>query len=379
MRLFAMTATFAAAFAAAVAGAPVALAQDVACAATAPAEAPTPPEWIAQARSLATGAGVRVAVVDTGVAPSPELDQVLPGADFVTPDSPDPLSDCDVHGTVVAGVIAGTTVGIAPDAEIVAIRQTSAHYRDAQAGAGNLATLGAAVDSALDAGARVINVSVVACVDPVEAARVDTSGLDAALARAEAEGAVVVSAAGNVAPDCPQGSTVFPAHSPTVLAVGARSDPYTVADYSVATPAGAFPISAGGRVDASPSVTGDGWASGVVGRQGEVVPFEGTSFAAPVVSGSVALLLQRYPGMTPGQVRERIAAAAQPHGGAIDPLVVATQLAPDRSEEAAPLVIEPARSAKSRARGRWLTVAGCGAVLLAAAWVAASLRRRPAA
>lgn len=160
--------------------APVAVARepDTACAkATLATAGPQPSaqysEYRARLHSFATGAGVKVAVIDTGVAAHPQL-RVTPGADFVTPEEPDPLRDCDLHGTVVAGVIAGKDLGVAPDAEIYSIRQTSSHYRTPApeneaaegVGSGTLASLAAAIEDAVNAGAQVINVSVVSCVPP---------------------------------------------------------------------------------------------------------------------------------------------------------------------------------------------------------------------
>ena len=121
--------------------APTALAQDYACAVPVHASPPAPlsvdeqarqarTDPVARAHRFATGRGVRVAVIDTGVHPHPELARLDPGRDFVDHDNPDPFADCDSHGTVVAGIIAGKTHGVAPDAELIAIRQTAAHYRD---------------------------------------------------------------------------------------------------------------------------------------------------------------------------------------------------------------------------------------------------------
>ena len=50
------------------------------------------------------GAGVRVAVIDTGVAPHPRLPHLMPGGDYVMAGG-DGLSDCDAHGTIVASMI----------------------------------------------------------------------------------------------------------------------------------------------------------------------------------------------------------------------------------------------------------------------------------
>ena len=307
---------------------------DTPCAeATRAAQGPQPSaqyeEYRSRLHSFATGAGVKVAVIDTGVAAHPQL-RVTPGADFVTPEEPDPLRDCDLHGTVVAGVIAGRDLGVAPDAEIYSIRQTSAHYRTSppadaegadgpshdgeQSGSGTLASLAAAIEDAVDAGAHVINVSVVSCVPSDSAARVDRSGLDAALQRAEDAGAVVVAASGNATSGgCERGDVVFPAVADTVLSVGALATPHELADYSIGAP-----LSAEGDVPLALE-PGGGWAT----AKGDTL-FQGTSFAAPLVSGTVALLTQRYPDDSPAQLRERIIGSAEPGNGVVDPLAALT-------------------------------------------------------
>ena len=77
------------------------------------------------------GDGQTVAVIDTGVQPGPRLPDVQPGGDFV--ESTDGLTDCDGHGTLVAGLIAGKPgadgfSGVAPNARILSIRQNSAAF-----------------------------------------------------------------------------------------------------------------------------------------------------------------------------------------------------------------------------------------------------------
>lgn len=334
-------------------------AQDVACAvpAAVPAPAATPQE-LHELRRFATGDGVRVAVIDTGVAPHPELRRMHPGADYVADDA---LADCDSHGTVVAGIIAGSTLGIAPDAEIVSVRQTSAHYRGAEGDsvAGDLQTLTGAINNALDEGARVLNLSVVSCVEPGLAARIDTRGLEAALARAERDGAVVVAAAGNTGADCEPGFTVIPANYPSVLAVAAREDTHTIAGYSM--PAD---LSAPGHVPLALASAGGGWADGTLTRDGSR-PYAGTSFAAPVVSGAAALLMQRYPGIAPARVRELIHAAAEHGGGSVDPRDVISQLHPGQPEPRATLTISPQSDDTSHTAARFGTVA-LGVLALAA-------------
>ena len=327
-------------------------AQDVACAVPALVEKPHANDDIAQLRRFATGAGVRVAVIDTGVSPHPEIAHLRPGRDFVAADA---LHDCDNHGTAVAGIIAGRTLGIAPEAEILSVRQTSAHYRDAQAG--NLETLTDAIHNALDEGAGVLNISVVSCLEPAFASRIDASGITAALARAEAQGAVVVAAAGNTGPDCQPGYEVFPARFPTVLAVAARADNHTIAPYSLAAE-----LSAPGVVPAA--LAPGGWAEGTLGKDG-VRPYAGTSFATPVVSGTAALLQSRYPGISPSHVRALITASAQPGGGAVDPLAALTQLSPQEVEPRPALRVRAVHGEANPAVSRLGLLGGSALVLVA--------------
>ena len=322
--------------------------------------------------SFATGAGVKVAVIDTGVAAHPQL-HVSPGADFVTPEEPDPLRDCDLHGTVVAGVIAGKELGVAPDAEIYSIRQTSSHYRAPaaesseaeRAGSGTLASLAAAIEDAVNADAKVINVSVVSCVPQDAAARVDRAGVDAALRRAEEAGAVVVAASGNAtAGGCEKDDVVFPAEAETVLAVGALATPHDLAEYSIAAP-----LSAEGSVPLALE-PGGGWATG----KGDAA-FQGTSFAAPLVSGTLALLAQRYPGDSPAQLRQRIIDSAEPGHGVVDPLTAVTYRPPSDSRKDRSIAVAPAAASKDTS---WpqvrLLLGALGLLILVAVFSAQPLR-----
>ena len=137
------------------------------------------------------GTGQTVAVIDTGVARHRLLPHLVPGGDYVY--TADGTDDCDGHGTVVAGIIGAeadsdgsTFSGIAPDATIVSIRQSSNKFRAADdpsgAGFGDVDTLAGAVRTAADMGATVINVSSVACL-PADGG-LDDRPLGAALAYA---------------------------------------------------------------------------------------------------------------------------------------------------------------------------------------------------
>ncbi|WP_411156520.1 S8 family serine peptidase [Nocardia abscessus] len=115
-----------------------------------------------------------MAVIDTGVARHPRLPGLIAGGDYVS--SGDGTEDCDAHGTLVAGLIAATEVdgqgfsGVAPEAQILTIRQTSRLYQKEGAnrdkgpdalpqGYGTTRTMASAIRRAADMGATVINVS----------------------------------------------------------------------------------------------------------------------------------------------------------------------------------------------------------------------------
>lgn len=326
-------------------------AQDVAC--VRPLEAPPSAAQDREVHRLARGEGVRVAVIDTGVAAHPDLGDVEPVADLVSPWAPDPHFDCDGHGTVVAGVIRD----IAPAAQILSIRQSSGHYRDA---GGSLDTLTQAIHAALDAGARVLNISVVSCLDP--AVLLDAAPLHAALQRAEDAGAVVIAAAGNVSAECQPGMVVHPAHEETVLAVAAvdPADPHGLAGYVLP----GAQVAAAGRVPVGLSPTGAGYAVGTVTAQGQEAGFEGTSFAAPVVSGVAALLAERHPFDSAAELRRRLVEAAEPGHGVVDKQATVTHLAADYARDQRDVTLAAPAEVGSRVPGRAQLV--LGVVLLAA-------------
>lgn len=304
---------------------------DCAVAAPAPAAEITRQAELSHAhRSIhdfATGAGITVAVIDTGIYPHPRLPEVSDGGDFISDSPAGALEDCDAHGTIVAGVIAARDtgdgiIGVAPDVRLLSLRQTSSKIRNEETKntSGTLASLTTAINSALDQGAQVINTSVLSCIPPVTTEtgasfEVDIRDFDQAMRRAEDLGVVVVSAAGNINDACPAGSTVYPAHHELALGVAALANPYTKTDYTLASPFSQ--VSAPGSAFAGLSNTGDYLSHGIA-HNNEVISYEGTSFAAPFVTGVVALLKQRRPTATPAQLRSLIYASTDPSSGTVD-------------------------------------------------------------
>lgn len=323
------------------------------CRTTAAVLDPTAPPASATAAELADawihgrGEGQVVAVIDTGVNPGPRLPRVR-GAGDVVPGR-DGTEDCDAHGTLVAGVLAGTEdatghSGIAPGVEIVSIRQSSSVLRAESpgpdgptvgAGVGTLSTLARSIRAAVDAGAGVINISEVACV-PSGTVLADATLGGAIRYAAVDHDVVVVAAAGNVGEAC--GEQNPPAADPSVPGDDGWDDVLTIAspawyDDHVLTVGGVDADGApaefslrGPWVDvAAPAVglrsvgaDGAGVSDFVVAGDGSRTPISGTSFAAPFVAGTAALVRQAHPGLTARQVIARIEGTAIPAAGGHD-------------------------------------------------------------
>ncbi|MGH3672757.1 MAG: S8 family serine peptidase, partial [Pseudonocardiaceae bacterium] len=174
---------------------------------------------IRQAQRLATGRGQRIAVIDSGVAPHPRLTgRLIDGGDYI--ENRSGLFDCDGHGTAVAGLIAAAPdpatgfIGVAPAAQILAIRQASTFYavplRELDTGqplrspmAGDTVSMARAVLRAVELGATVINISEAACF-PATPNQVNAPDLQAAVHDAAERNVVVVVAAANTSNTCKQ-------------------------------------------------------------------------------------------------------------------------------------------------------------------------------
>ena len=297
---------------------------------------------------LSRGTGQTVAVIDTGVSRHRLLPHLVPGGDYVS--TGDGTDDCDGHGTIVAGIIGAAPdaqdgnafSGIAPDATIISIRQSSNNFRAADnlsgSGFGDVDTLAMAVRTAADMGATVINVSSVACL-PAEGG-LDDRALGAALSYAvDVKNVVVVAAAGNVgAPgQCPDQNppadpgrpgqpnwddvkvVVSPAwYDEYVLTVGSVGPDGAPSQFSMAGPW--VDVAAPGEGVVSLDPDGEGLVDALPAHDGGM-PISGTSYAAPVVSGIAALVRSRSPELTARQVIKRIEDTAHRPPAGWDPVV----------------------------------------------------------
>jgi serine protease AprX len=296
-------------------------------------------KWVADNLGF-EGSGVGVAIIDSGVTRAHDDlggNRVVHFVDFVDME-PRP-HDQYGHGTHVAGIIAGSGYdsggarrGIAPGAHLVVLKTL-----DGQ-GEGFISNAIAAMDYAIEQRAafniRVINLSVAASV--YESYRTDP--LTQAAARAVEAGIVVVTAAGNQGRTAKgevryQGITA-PGNAPWVLTVGAanhhgtvdRSDD-TIAPFSSLGPTAidgvAKPdlVAPGVGIESLADRSSTLFAKRPDARLWGTVPTEtepylslsGTSMAAPVVTGTVALMLEANPALKPAEVKAILEASADPN------------------------------------------------------------------
>nr|WP_296774765.1 type VII secretion-associated serine protease mycosin [Rhodococcus sp. (in: high G+C Gram-positive bacteria)] len=289
---------------------------------------------VATLHEFATGKGITVAVIDSGVAPNDRLPRLIGGGDYIG--AANGLEDCDHHGTLVAGIIGAQPsstdgfVGVAPDSTLIAIRQTSSAYepvdRDAAnaAGSSTLSTLARAVVHAANMNAQVINLSVTACFP--DSSVVDTAELGEALRYAvDVKDAVVVTSAGNTndatckanpgydpsnAADARNWANTHTVsmpsyYSPLVLSVGGADLTGAVYPGTMAGPWVGVAAPAVDIVSLDPTKPSGGLTNASVGQNGPQT-IAGTSFASAYIAGLAALLRERYPELNAKEIRERI-------------------------------------------------------------------------
>ncbi|HEY3059724.1 MAG TPA: S8 family serine peptidase [Chloroflexota bacterium] len=280
-----------------------------------------------------TGSEIAVAVIDSGIDPNhPDLaGQVL--AINVNRHSSS-AEDGYGHGTHVAGVINGHDaalqyLGIAPNATLISVKiaddDGTAFESDLLRGLNWVYLYGDSYKI------KALNLSVSVAIPESYA----TSPVNAAVERLWNSDVTVVASAGNLG-DAQDAVWYAPGNDPYVITVGCLDDNGTVApgDDSLC------PISSRGVTEdgfAKPDLVAPGrkilsaLASGVAGEEPALaaefpdrvtkdghIRLSGTSMAAPMVTGAVALLLQRKGDLTPGQIKQILTSTAMSYPGQLD-------------------------------------------------------------
>jgi subtilisin len=251
---------------------------------------------VAHARGI-TGAGVKVAVLDTGVDYThPELSPRYQGGYNFMDDTADPLDDAyDSHGTQVAGIIAASLdgngmVGVAPGVSLYAVKVLDG------GGFGDLSAILAGIDWAIAHHMDVVNMSF--------GTTMESQALEDACNAASSAGIVLVAGTGYRRTD----PVSFPAAYPSVIGVSATDQSDVITNFSPVGP---------GVTLAAPGVS-------ILSTRiaGGYIALSGTSQAAPHVAGLAALILSsgiadaNGDGRRSDDVRERLQRAARDLGAA---------------------------------------------------------------
>ena len=232
-----------------------------------------------------TGKGVKIALIDTGVNEKhPDLN-IAGGVSFV--EYTKSYEDDNGHGTHVAGIIGALdndigTVGVAPDAELYAIKALDA------AGNGRQADMIAGIEWAINHQVDIINISITS--------KEGSTALKQELEKAYSKGILIVAAAGNTLKPLPLGTDIlYPARYPSVIGVGSidqngqhSSFSYTGDSLEVVAP--------GNKIYST-------YYNPLTDTEDDYAYDTGTSMATPFVTGTLALYKQQFPTLQSSRIR----------------------------------------------------------------------------
>jgi hypothetical protein len=267
----------------------------------------------------ATGSGVTAYVIDTGILASHSQfgGRVLPGFSSISGGT----SDCNGHGTHVAGTIGAATYGVAKAVSLVPVRVLDCN------GSGTVSGVIAGIDwvsSQATGGLRVANMSL---------GGVASNAIDTAVNSLINKGVTVVVAAGNNSADA---CSYSPARVPAAITVAASTSSDGFASYS----------NRGSCIDIVAPGTSiqSAWHTSTTATN----TISGTSMASPHVAGAVALYFQKFGAMSPGQMDQQLKSRASvnvissvPRGTANIFLFTAPQLTSSPSPSPSPSPSEP--------------------------------------
>lgn len=267
-----------------------------------PVTAPAPPEGTVQSGAVALGnrlrewlgitgdnsswgSGVRVAVLDTGIASHPAFNGSIQSIDLLQNGS---SVIANGHGTAVASVIAGNdslTPGVAPAASLTSIRIAG------DDGMSDSYLLAQGIVEAVRSGAQLINISM--------GSQGDSAIVRNAIEYARQQGSLIVAAAGNNGID----QVSYPAANDGVIAVGAVDATGSHLDFS----------NSGQEVD----VAAPGYGINAAWTGDQAASMSGTSFSAPVITGAIAAVMTATGGnLTAAQAWEKISTLLNDSGPA---------------------------------------------------------------
>lgn len=254
------------------------------------------------------GENIGVAVIDTGVAPHNDLvkpfNRIIGFKDFIN--GKEAAYDDNGHGTHVAGIIGGNGyssrgkyLGVAPKANIIAIKALDEN------GGGSVSKIIEAISYVVNNKERyntkIINLSI----GTPPSSSCDKDPMCRAVEKAIQSGLVVVAAAGNSGPG--ERTILSPGASRNAITVGAVDDKRTIdpSDDTIAPFSSIGPTNEGYQ---KPDVVAPGVNINSLSNSklDGYFALSGTSMATPLVSGAVALLLNKHPHLKPHEVKEEL-------------------------------------------------------------------------